>query len=264
METMTKYTSVSGIYLIVNTKNGRIYIGQSQDINSRWASHKRELNGGYHPNQHLQRAWGKYGAKVFKFQKLEYCPVNKLDEREQHYLNLYLSRGICYNIAIDVTSPSRGRVFSAETRAKMKQSFSGHPVSEETRRKISISMIGNTRGKGHTHTDESRRKMSVAAMGNTKNKGRVLSEETKRKISAGNKNRPPPSDETRKRMSESAKGNSSHKGFAHDNAARLKMSMAAKGRVAHNKGKSPNEETRKRMSEAAKRRHALKQEADDN
>ena len=72
----------SGIYVISNTKNGKVYIGKGADIRSRWSKHKRLLKANRHYNIHLQRAWNKHGAKSFKFQILEYCEVDRLSERE--------------------------------------------------------------------------------------------------------------------------------------------------------------------------------------
>lgn len=102
----------SGIYIIHNTKSGQVYIGQAQDIRTRWMGHKSSLRLKSHRNCHLQADWDKYGAKVFKFKVLEYCPVEQLVEREQHFLDVYMTKGICYNIASDATAPMRGRKFT--------------------------------------------------------------------------------------------------------------------------------------------------------
>lgn len=46
-----------GIYRIRNTKNGKIYIGQSVNITHRWACHLYDLRNNRHANLHLQRAY---------------------------------------------------------------------------------------------------------------------------------------------------------------------------------------------------------------
>jgi hypothetical protein len=74
----------SGIYKITCLKNGKVYVGQAQDIKERWKEHKRGLTGNYHHNIHLQRAWNKYGEKHFKFEIIEY--VKLLDEREIYWI----------------------------------------------------------------------------------------------------------------------------------------------------------------------------------
>ena len=50
-----------GVYKIVNTVNGKIYIGSSKNIDRRWNEHIRVLELNAHNNQHLQNAWNKYG-----------------------------------------------------------------------------------------------------------------------------------------------------------------------------------------------------------
>ena len=44
-----------GIYKIINTENGKIYIGQSINISHRWNCHKYDLKNKRHKNLHLQR-----------------------------------------------------------------------------------------------------------------------------------------------------------------------------------------------------------------
>jgi len=58
---------MSGIYMIENLINHKVYIGQSQDIERRQKDHMRHLKHGNHDNPHLQNAWNKYGADNFRF-----------------------------------------------------------------------------------------------------------------------------------------------------------------------------------------------------
>jgi group I intron endonuclease len=96
----------SGIYIIHNTKNGMIYIGQTKNMSVRWGDHKTTLKHNTHVNRHLQSAWNKYGADAFEFKILEYCDVDQLDAREQHFLNTYMKKGVCYNIRSKVATAS--------------------------------------------------------------------------------------------------------------------------------------------------------------
>jgi Straboviridae intron-associated endonuclease 1 len=203
---MTKYISISGIYIILHIKTGKVYIGQSQDIHTRWLTHKSLLSNNRHHSIHLQRAWNKYGEKAFQFKKLEYCPIDKLDEREQHYLNIYIAKGLCFNIASNVQNPMRGRKHS-----------------EETRRKLSDAQKGNKKMLGRTHSEETRRKISNAV------KGKKRSEATRHKISEAGKRRPPISEETRRKLSEIRKGRT-RPPFSDEH--RRKISEAAKRREA--------------------------------
>lgn len=45
-----------GVYKIINTINGKIYIGSSKDIDRRWSEHVRALELNAHINPHLQNA----------------------------------------------------------------------------------------------------------------------------------------------------------------------------------------------------------------
>lgn len=83
----------SGIYRITNTKNGKVYIGQSVDVYTRLQSHCRSLSAGYHCNSHLQRAWDKYGHDAFTADILEFCNADELYEREIYYIAQYNTFG---------------------------------------------------------------------------------------------------------------------------------------------------------------------------
>lgn len=84
---------ICGIYKIENLVNGKVYIGQSVDIYTRWISHKnaslREGNRGY--NYPLYRAFRKYGIDNFYFEIIEECTEEELDEKEIYYINKYKS-----------------------------------------------------------------------------------------------------------------------------------------------------------------------------
>ncbi len=89
----------SGIYCIANKINGHKYIGQSKNIKNRKHGHYYCLRNGVHTNPYLQNAWNCYGEPNFSFIVLEYCEENKLDEKEQEWIDRLRS---VYNIAKDV------------------------------------------------------------------------------------------------------------------------------------------------------------------
>jgi len=76
-----------GIYGILNKINGKMYVGQSVNINSRFIRHRYHLNKGVHINVHLQRAWDKYGLDAFEFKVLAECEANELDVIEEQQAN---------------------------------------------------------------------------------------------------------------------------------------------------------------------------------
>jgi predicted GIY-YIG superfamily endonuclease len=54
--------SDSGIYVIANTINGKVYVGSAVHLAARIRDHSMRLSRGIHPNGKLQRAWSKYGG----------------------------------------------------------------------------------------------------------------------------------------------------------------------------------------------------------
>ena len=79
-----KVIDVVGIYKITNKINGKVYIGQSINIERRWQQEKRcafnENNHSY--NSLLSRAFRKYGIDNFNFEVLEELKSEALNDRE--------------------------------------------------------------------------------------------------------------------------------------------------------------------------------------
>lgn len=91
-----------GVYKIENLINGKVYIGSSNDVESRLKRHFRELHKGVHPNNHLQRSFNKYGPECFLFEPIERLSDSDFDDQlahEQHYIDKYLNKwDDCYNL----------------------------------------------------------------------------------------------------------------------------------------------------------------------
>lgn len=75
-----------GIYKIINPK-GRVYIGQSIDIEHRIDEYKKLSNCKYQIK--LYRSLKKYGVDTHIFEILEECTPNQLNERERYYQDYY-------------------------------------------------------------------------------------------------------------------------------------------------------------------------------
>jgi group I intron endonuclease len=159
----------SGIYLIKNTINNKLYVGSAVNIDKRWKEHKRYLNRGKHHSILLQRAWDKYGEQTFKFEILEEVSnPEHLLAYEQVYLDYYKSyecdRG--YNIHKVAGSPL-GMKLSQETKQKLREINTGKKLSEEHKQKLREAKIGLKR------SEETKRKIKETKT------GKKLSEETK-------------------------------------------------------------------------------------
>lgn len=79
---------VSGIYKITNKKNGKCYIGLSQNIFQRWQNHQQKYlcENDKEYDKALYRALRKYGIEEFTWEILEYCEIDKLAEKEIYWI----------------------------------------------------------------------------------------------------------------------------------------------------------------------------------
>ena len=82
---------ICGIYMIKNLINGKVYIGQSKDIMSRWATHLSDFKNQKHNNIYFQRSWNKYGKNNYKFSVIKECDVSELNKYEAEYIKFYNS-----------------------------------------------------------------------------------------------------------------------------------------------------------------------------
>jgi group I intron endonuclease len=240
----------SGIYVIKNTVNNKIYIGSAVNIDKRWLQHKHSLKEGKHHSCLLQRAWDKYEEKDFKFEIIQVVTdPEHLLSYEQVYLDYYKSyekdRG--YNICKVAGSPY-GLRRSEETKQKMREAKKN--ISQETKQKLREVNIGRK------HSDETKQKRNEALTGKKRseqtiqkmrevNIGRKHTDETKQKIRETAKNI---SEETRQKMRE-AKYNISEE-------TRNKMSEAGKNKIIseETKQKMSKSRTGKKLSEETKRK----------
>ena len=199
-------TNCSGIYQIVNTVNGKVYVGSAARFRTRWATHRSLLRKCTHGNEHLQRAWNKYGEASFDFSVLELVEdVAQLIAREQVYLDAVFALGCQYNVSPTAGS-TLGKAHSAETKQKIRESATGRKqnLTEAARKAMSEGLLGNKRGVGKKRSPEQRASMSEAQ----RNRGprKSHSAETKAKMSEAAQKRAPISEETRARISAASTG----------------------------------------------------------
>lgn len=109
---------ICGIYKIENKVNGKIYIGQSVDIKSRWRGHRHYLNTNTCNNDYLQKAWNKYKKDNFKFEIMEECLKDELNEKEIYYINKFNSTNDKFGYNLEGGGNHKASV-SKETREKL-------------------------------------------------------------------------------------------------------------------------------------------------
>lgn len=181
---------VSCIYLITNLANGHMYVGQASNKDKRFKEHVKTLSGNYHCNVYLQRSWNLFGKECFRFEVLEECSIENLNDREQHYIDILNPE---YNMA-PVAGSMLNYKHTKEARANMSKAHIGKSHhTEEHKKKLSERMKGNQWNKGRKQSIQIEA-MRMATKGKPKSaeqkakmsasqKGRVFSEETKRKMS---------------------------------------------------------------------------------
>lgn len=160
-----------GIYKITNP-NGKVYIGQSVDLDDRRKDYTR---GGNKSQTRLYNSIRKYGWESHSWEILCECELNQLNELERHYQELYKAVEHGLNCRYTETNEKSGKL-SEETKRRMRRPKS--PRSEEHCRKLSEYAKSRS-----LPSEETKRKTSNTL------KGIVRSEDTKKKLSERAKNR---------------------------------------------------------------------------
>jgi len=127
-----------GIYKITNPKN-KIYIGQSVNIKVRWKNHSNLKKLKDQPK--LYNSIFKYGIENHKFEVVQYCSFDELNDLERYYQELYncIENGL--NCKLTDTTFKKG-VFSEETKLKISKSLTGKKLSEQHKLSLSKAQTG--------------------------------------------------------------------------------------------------------------------------
>lgn len=172
------------IYLIFNTKNGKLYVGKTNDLHSRWTTHKKVARGGklkYHEFSAIHFAINKHGVEKFEF--LCHQTFDNEDNcylAEIYWIDFYNTRNskFGYNaspggigVGSGVNSANFGLKRSPETILKLRESHlgdknqnTGKTFSLETRQKMSAWQKGTNLGEDHPRsvlTDDVVRNMKI-------------------------------------------------------------------------------------------------------
>jgi group I intron endonuclease len=177
---------MKGIYKITNKINGKVYIGQTDRLTERKREHFYRLEKQTHSNEHLQRAFNKYGKDNFIYEVIEEC--DELNERELYYINEYggLNSDLNYNLKNPLTdewsdyvrvkhsknmtgenNPNYGNKWSDEQKEKASKERIGKTLEErigvEKARKAKAKMSKSQTGR--KHPDEVKEKIREANLG---------------------------------------------------------------------------------------------------
>jgi len=156
-----------GIYAIRNVLNGKVYVGQSVNIASRWRDHRKQLGRGR--RSHLYEAMRKYGIESFQFEVLEQCAPEDLNAKEAVWMHKLQCRTLGYNI---IPAGQHGRVMDATAREAIAARLRGRKRPPEVVEKVRRAKLGDR------HSEATKRLLSKLGI------GRVVSAETRAKLSA--------------------------------------------------------------------------------
>jgi group I intron endonuclease len=234
---------MTGIYKITNP-NGKIYIGQSIDIERRWWRYNNNLSSTKGQTK-LYNSINKYGADVHTFEVIEECNEKDLNKRERYYQEKYNAIEEGLNCRYTETNDKSGRL-SVETKKKMSKIRKGRKLTDEWKQNLGKSISGENNGMyGKTHSDETRKKISKKLTQSWKDKPRE-------EVDAHNKRHS-------ERMS--GDGNPMY-GKTHTDATKNKQKQRAKGRYTlewyierngEQEGKRLYKERKKRLSESSRK-----------
>jgi group I intron endonuclease len=173
------------IYKITNP-NGRIYIGQTKNINKRKSYYKSKFKG----QPLLHKSIFKYGYESHIIEIIDECNIIEnnylLDELEIYWINEYKSNYIKYpeNHGMNLTDGGGGRLgytHTDETKIKISESNKGRIQNEEQKLKNSLSHLGKKR------TEETKIKISNSTKGEKSHMyGKKKSPETIEKLRKAN------------------------------------------------------------------------------
>jgi group I intron endonuclease len=111
-----------GIYKITSP-NGKIYVGQSVDIEKRWSRHYRYLGNSSQDRQPvLRNSMKKYGFKNHIFAMIEECNIEDLNKKERYWQILLKPELNCRVQGLD----DKSGYLSDKVKKKISQSRKGH------------------------------------------------------------------------------------------------------------------------------------------
>ncbi len=149
---------IIGIYKITSP-TGKIYIGQSVNIVNRKSRYK---NLQCEQQYKIYRSLKKYGWEAHNFEIIHVCERHELNNLEIFYIKKY-------------------DTFNTEHGLNLKSGGNVEKCSDETKRKMSLKLLGNTRTLNYKYSEE--RRLEINAKILKAKEGYSHSEETRQKIS---------------------------------------------------------------------------------
>lgn len=83
MTSESKERAKAGIYLIKHTPSGTLFVGQANDVGTRWREHQERLRAGTHHNKGLQKLWNESADKDFQYECCRFDKPISAEQRER-------------------------------------------------------------------------------------------------------------------------------------------------------------------------------------
>lgn len=188
------------VYKATCLVNNKVYIGvTNRTIEIRIKEHIK-LSNKTNPRYLFNKAIKKYGKDNFKFEIIDsYSSFDDRDSKEINYINIYNSfymNNMGYNMTLGgdgsrghikskesiekIKTARKNQIFSLETRELWSSQRKGRRLSDETKKRMSVSMVESG---CHKKTEAHKEKLRLA------NLGKKHSQESKLKMSKSTKGR---------------------------------------------------------------------------
>lgn len=134
---------VCGIYCIYNEEY--FYVGQSNNIRSRWNSHRGKLKRGKHDNYIMQQIYD----KRTKEDPFQYKIICECEEKDLNKLEVIVKNKLCKKypdkICMNIANCGGRNNWTDEMKHKASESHKGKKIPKEVRDKITASQTGQKR-----------------------------------------------------------------------------------------------------------------------
>lgn len=113
------------IYVIENLKNGKFYLGRTNDPAQRKRAHFSELKRNGHGNPRLQAAFNKYGLEAFRFSVVDIAYGDEIEAKEAEWFAAFdQNKSFLYNCHFQTFGgPIISRPHSPESAEKISEAI---------------------------------------------------------------------------------------------------------------------------------------------
>ncbi len=179
----------SGIYIIRNNIDKRIYIGSAFNIRKRFNVHNSLLRRNKHHSKKLQNFYNKYGKNSLIFEVLEYCNKKVLLKKEQYYIDKYDPIKNGFNNSKNAGNIA-GFKMTKKSRMKISAALKGKPRSLEHRKALSLAHKGGVKlaARGLKRTKKQCENISLGQLNSNKaRKAKLLLRKKVKQLDLNNK-----------------------------------------------------------------------------